>query len=337
MVLSQRLLSIGAAAALGLALLLIGLAPRCSAAAPVRFFSPASPWNKAVPAGAPMDPSSRQLISNLTGEVKAELTSDEGPSISTRSYSVPIYTVGAAQPPVSVRLRSGFAAPALREAFGAVPLPENAVPAAGNDHHLVVWQPSTDRLWEFWHLVRSGGEWQAGWGGAIEDVSAASGFAGPSSWPGADSSWGASGSGLSIVGGVITLEDLRAGRIEHALALSLPGIQKAEFAAPAVRTDGTSPSSLALQEGAHLRLKPSLDLESLNLPPLTLELARAAQTYGIFVRDCAHNITFYAQDPIPTGTEPYKGLGGFFEGQYPARLLAFFPWKDLQVLKAEAN
>ncbi|HEY2052363.1 MAG TPA: hypothetical protein VGH14_00335, partial [Solirubrobacterales bacterium] len=43
--------------------------------------------------------------------------------------------------------------------------------------------------------------------------------------------------------------------------------------------------------------------------------------------------SFYAQDPTPTGTDPYHGEGGFFEGQYPSRLLATFPWRHLELLR----
>jgi hypothetical protein len=92
-----------------------------------------------------------------------------------------------------------------------------------------------------------------------------------------------------------------------------------------------------LPEGAHLRLEPGLNLAALHLPPFTLMLARAAQRYGIFVRDRASDIAFYGQDPIPTGTEPYTGSKGFFEGKSSAQLLASFPWSHLQVLKMELH
>ena len=50
-------------------------------------------------------------------------------------------------------------------------------------------------------------------------------------------------------------------------------------------------------EGAHLRLDPRLNLAALNMPPLTLMMAEAAQRYGIIVRDYSPNIAFIAQDP----------------------------------------
>jgi hypothetical protein len=62
-------------------------------------------------------------------------------------------------------------------------------------------------------------------------------------------------------------------------------------------------------------------------------IAEAAQRYGIYVRDTARNVTFYAQDPIPTGANPYAGPTGYFENRRPSELLLLFPWSELQVLK----
>ena len=66
-------------------------------------------------------------------------------------------------------------------------------------------------------------------------------------------------------------------------------------------------------------------------------IAEAAQRYGIIVRDHTANVTFYAQDPVPTGTEPYAGPHGYFEGKTPAQLLASFPWSHLQLLKMKLH
>jgi hypothetical protein len=328
------------AAVLALLAVLAAVGPGVAAAAsspeaPFRFFAPGSPWNLQLPKTASLNASSAEFVGALSREVKLELETDQGPSISTTSNSVPVYTVPANQPTVPVRLESTYTVPALSAAWSAVPLPPSAQPAPGKDHHLVVWQPSTDRLWEFWHLVDGAEGWQAGWGGAMQNASSNFGTYGPAAWPGATWSWGGSASSLSIAGGLITLEDLRKGEINHALAIGVPKVKAGEYAAPAARTDGDSTNPMALPEGAHLRLNPSLELWKLHLPPLTLMLARAAKRYGIFVRDVAGNVTFYAQDPTTTGGNPYAGPNGFFEGTYPARLLSAFPWTHLQLLQMQ--
>jgi len=322
---------------LSLALAALAIGAPNAGATPFRFFSPESPWNQELTKTAPIDPASSEVVGALYREVQREITAGEGPSIATASNSVPIYQVPANQPTVPVRLTSPFDVPALDAAWSAVPLPPEAVPAAGNDHHLVVWQPSSNRLWEFWHMAKGPSGWQAEWGGAIANVEGSTGVYGPAAWPGATRSWGASASSLSVAGGVITLEDLAAGEINHALAIGVPNVRSGAYAAPAERTDGTSTNPAALPEGAHLRLDPSLELWKLGLPPLTLMLAKAAKRYGIYVRDGSESVTFYGQDPTPTGHDPYRGANGYFEGTYPARLLSSFPWKKLRLLSMQLS
>jgi hypothetical protein len=304
---------------------------------PFRFFASTSFWNTPVTGRESLDPSSTAVVAALDNEVAEEEQLRTGPWINTAAYSVPIYEVPADQPTVTVELDSSPIIAPLQAAWEAVPLPPTAQPAAGTDKHLVVWQPSTDRLWEFWKLTHDSAGWHAAWGGAMQDTSASSGAYGPASWPGAKAQWGASASSLSIAGGLITLEDLALGEINHALAISVPNVRAGVYASPAERSDGKSTSVTSLPEGARLRLNPSLDLASLHLPRLTLMIAEAAQRYGIIVRDRGAEVSLYAQDPTPTGTQPYAGTQGYFGGKYPNELLASFPWDQLQLVHMELH
>jgi hypothetical protein len=312
--------------------------------APFRFFSATSFWNEQLPADAPVDSSSAAIVSSFDGEIAAAEEAKKGlPNINTTAWSVPIYTVPQTQPAVKVEYevpyghKVGSQEAALESAWSAVPLPPEAKPAAGTDRDLVVWQPSTDRLWEFWGLEKTEAGWLAKWGGAMESASSDPGVYGPEAWPDATKWWGGSATGLSYAGGLITLEDLERGQINHALAIAIPNARAGEYASPATRTDGYSTEPTSLPEGAHLRLDPNLDLASLHLPRLTLMIAEAAQRYGIFVRDSGANVAFVAQDPTPTGTNPYTGAHGWFEGKSPQKLLESFPWSYLELLKMELH
>lgn len=313
----------------------VGNARASSSPAPFRFFSPTSFWNRELPVDIPLDPASVAVVGAFDEEIAAELEAKDGPWIDTTTYSFPVYTVPATQPTVRVTLDGD--APALQAAWDAVPLPATAVPAVGTDHPLILWQPSTDRLWEFHRLVHEAAGWSASGGGAMQNVLSNPGVYGPEAWPGAATWWGLSSSSLSKVGGLISLEDLELGQINHALEMAIPNVRGGVYASPAQRTDGKSTDLLALPEGAHLRLNPNLNLAALHLPRLTLMIAEAAQRYGIFITDGAGNVTLYAQDPIPTGTEPYSGPDGYFEGKYPSQLLASFPWHELELLKMELH
>jgi hypothetical protein len=315
------------------------------AASPFRFFSPTSIWNASLPAGAELDPNSAADMAALNLEVTNAI-SKHTLNINTAAWSIPIYTVPANQPMVKVKLnKPGGERNPLQYAWEAVPVPPNAQPAKGTDKSLLVYQPSTDRLWEFWTFEWTSTGPVAGWGGAMQNVSTNPGAYNTLAWPRSIlnkaiweidvDNWGGSASSLSIAGGLMTLEDLERGKINHALSIALPNVKAGVWAVPAQRTDGKSLSPQALPEGAHLRLDPNLDLSTLHLPPFTLMMAEAAQRYGIVVRDAAANITFYGQDPTPTGTNPYLGTKGYFENKAPYNLLASFPWSHLQLLKME--
>ncbi len=308
--------------------------PPTSDGEPFRFFSPTSVWNEPLSNQTEIDPSSKAVVNQFASEVAGAEASGEGPWINTTNWSIPVYTVPANQPTVSVQLTNHAPEATLSSAWSAVPLPANAIPAVGTDGTLIVWQPSSDKLWEFHRLVHEDdGNWSATWGGAMMNVSANRGAYGPEAWPGARSWWGISASSLSLVGGLISFEDFAKGQINHALEMAIPNIRGEVYASPAERSDGKSANPLALPEGARLRLNPALNLASLHLPRVTMMLAEAAQRYGIVVTDFARVPEIFAQDPIPTGTNPYAGPHGYFEGKYPDQLLASFPWGQLELVK----
>jgi hypothetical protein len=131
------------------------------------------------------------------------------------------------------------------------------------------------------------------------------------------------------------IAELSRGRIDHALAMNVPVARAGEFSWPAQRTDGIG-GAAAIPEGARLRLDPSLDLGELKLPPLTRAIARAAQRFGIVVRDqtgAGNAIAFFGEDPRPREPDPYRRGGGLFGSSTPLDLLAGFPWDRLQLLR----
>jgi hypothetical protein len=277
-------------------------------------FAPESFWNAPLAATAPLAADSDRLVAELQNQV-----ANSGPWINTRQYSVPVYAVPSTQARVRVHLDNGY--PPLQTDFADVPLPANAVPAPGTDAHLAVLQPATDTLWEFWKLARASDGWHARWGGKMRNVSRDPGY-----FP---SPLGATGSGLPVLGGLMRIGELRAGHIDHALALGIPAVKAGDYVWPAQRTDGSSASGTAIPEGTRFRLDPNVDVDELGLPRITRMIALAAQRYGIVIRDFAGAVTLYGEDPGPTGEDPYPRL---FSDRSPDQLLADFPWGRLQVV-----
>ena len=281
-----------------------------------RFFSPTSVWNRPLPAATPVAPDSQALVANLRKQVKSA-----GPWIATTEFSVPVVRVGARQKRVRVKLDTSYAP--LQRDFASVPVPRTARPAPGSDHHLVVWQPATDTMWEFWLMQRKPDGWHARWGAKLRQVSRSSGVN--------PAPTGATASGLPLVGGLMTLDELRRGRIDHALSVAIPTTRAGVAAWPATRTDGQDPSRTAIPEGTRFRLDPRVDVDRLGLPHAARAMVRAAQRYGIIVRDKAGAVVFYGQIPPRSQPKAYQAL---FHGAYPNQLLAHFPWDRLQVVRS---
>src|SRR3954452_1035758 len=298
-----------------------------------------SVWTRPVAPSARVDRSSAALVRRLTGMVAADQQAWRGPWIDTNKCSTPIYRVPKRQARIKVHLRNGrarWAAP-LQRAFARVPLPSNVRPSRCSDAALVLWQPSTDRYWEFWKLERRRGGWHADWGGAIRHVSRNPGYFRRSDWPGATTAWGTSATSLTLAGGLLKLSDLAQGHIDHALVLVLPQTRAGQGSRPAERTDnwGGDTSADSIPAGARFRLDPSLDLTALHLPPVTRMLAMAAQRYGLIVTERTNWM-------VGIGAEsgaPYAGPGvgnpytPYFGRLRANQILNAFPWDRLQLLR----
>jgi hypothetical protein len=286
-------------------------------------------WNARLGANAPLSSDSRTYVDDLLGQV-----SHYGTWINTTSYSVPVYVVprGEHRVPVRLDISGPGSVSELAATFHAgVPIPTGAIPARGSDASMVIWQPSRNTLWELWKSADSTGGWHARWGGKMSDVSSNPGyFTTPSDW-------GGSATSLSLLGGLITPRDLRAGAIDHTLAIAIPRAQAHHFVFPAERDDGNDPSTTAIPEGTRFRLPAGLDIAALHLPRLTAMIARAAQRYGMIVRDQAALVAFYGEDPSSIGHDPWYGSHGAFDGSSPSALLRNFPWRDLVAVSPAAS
>jgi hypothetical protein len=304
-----RLLAAAALAAASLSL--------TAADAHAGIFSPTSVWNAPLGAKAPLAPNSSTLVRGLRAQVA------QGVWINSSFYSTPVYTVPGDQPRVKVTLDQDI--PTLAADFASVPLPDNALPAKGSDAHLTVYQPSTDTLWEFIRLARRADGWHALWGGRMPDVSTNPGYF--------RGSYGATGTSLPLLGGLMRTSELRARRIDHALAIAVPDVTASTVVWPAQRTDGVGTSATSIPEGTRFRIPASVDVSRLGLSPTVAAMALAAQRYGMIVRDRAGQVVFYGEDPSPSGIDPYPSFFGTWNMR---EALKAFPWRKLQVVAPTA-
>jgi hypothetical protein len=292
-------------------------------------FAPWSVWNLPLRADAQLDPQSTTYVAELLDQIH-----EYNLWINTGQYSTPVYTVPANQPTATVTLDPNNAninnpgAPSLVRTWRSVPIPANAQPSADSQGDMVVYQPSTNHMWEFWKMNRQADGWHAAWGGTIAAISM-----NPGDYP-AHRYWGANGSGLPLLGGLIRPSELAAGQIDHAISLAIPHALARYMAWPALQTDGNTSSMTEIPEGQRFRLDPTLDLNTIPMAPIVRMMAVAAQKYGIIVTGQAGTVTFYAEDTDAEGLpNPYYGPDGYFENQYVNNLLAAFPWSHLEALK----
>jgi hypothetical protein len=289
-------------------------------------FSRTSFWNRPLGSHEPVRATSHAYVNELLRQLD-----DYHPWFNTTSYSVPVYVVPRNQPTQRVKLDTW--GPDLQQAFDAVPIPRRARAALGTDASLTIWQPSTNRLWDFWVMRSVKGHWNARWGGEMEDVSSSPGYF---THEGQTNNWGATATGLPLLGGLVTFADLKRGYINHALAMALVETKRADWTWPAQRTDGNTFSkgiTAPIPEGMRFRLDPKLNIDKLNLPPIDAMLAKAAQKYGIVVRDKAGSVVLYGQQPV-SKANPWPAA---FGNQYPNNVLALFPWSHLQALQSATS
>ncbi|WP_432511355.1 DUF4124 domain-containing protein [Kineococcus sp. SYSU DK001] len=292
-------------------------------------FGATSEWKRNVSA-APLAANSAELVANVQQQVAAYYGAA---AFNVNKYGTSIYTVDATQPRIDLawdncQRKPKMPAGILGEGgqFTQVPIPADAVPAAGTDGQLTIYSPQTDQLWEFWKAKKVDGKWQACWGGRIDSLSTNPGYF--------SGYWGASASGLAVTGGSLLIADAQAGVIDHALSLQLVNVRdRSVVSYPAQRSDGLDASPNVLAEGQRLRLDPSVNVDALKITPLAKMVAKAAQKYGFIVTDKAGAVAITAESPsaviADTGVNPWTAI---MAGKKSYDIFRGFPWDKVQAL-----
>lgn len=181
-------------------------------------------------------------------------------------------------------------------------LPRDAAPDAAHDGWMVLIDNEHRTAWDLWRARRVGNVISYAFARRWSLDQSGVGPIASSREPRTPS---VRGSGLPLLGGLIRPSELRAGSIQHALAIAIPAPTAGRFVAPASTTNGLGPPG-AVPQGARLRLRAGTlaRIERIrNLPPGALTIVRALRTYGAIVVDRADAPTLYAQR-----NADYRGL-----------------------------
>ncbi|HWJ83439.1 MAG TPA: hypothetical protein VNS55_14465 [Nocardioides sp.] len=279
-----------------------------------RPFAADSPWNTAID-GAKVDRHSARMI-RLSQErvgvverrggaapVVERRMVDEGLYINTSSWTTPVVSGGV---PTELRCRQVDCGDPIPDDTLTVPTDVDPMPE-----------------YDGWFTVLSDGTAYDLWRARRESDGALS-YLYARAWdldgPGYDvpQTVSARGSGLPFIGGLIMPGELAAGRVEHALAISVPGPAQRRFVQPASSTDGNGRWA-SLPEGARIRLRadavlrPPVDRVTGEVVPLSPQEQRVADAlvatlrrYGAIVVDRAAVPTLYASPDVGT-----SGLVGY--------------------------
>ena len=313
--LAAGLLALLAAASVGAASATaqVGRAPGTTDASggdQVRPFSDASAWNVPIPASPALDRDSDAMV--------ARLARDAGAYALLYDFGTPIYEAAADDRKVAVTCTEPWGRCDLEDR--PLRMPADADPNAGSDGAMVVVDRASRTVCDFWQARRVGGEWLTSWGTC---ASLDGDGRGPSG--------GATGAGVNLLAGVVRTDEIRAGRIEHALSFGTDNACVGTYRYPATKTDGASPRGDCIPQGARVQLDPRIDVEA--IPGITegeITVARALQEYGAYARDNAAAPMAFAFEKPTDGRDPYPTAG--FRWDYYD--MPHIPWDRLRVLRA---
>jgi hypothetical protein len=275
------------------------------------YFSAESPWNTPIEA-LPKAPSSKKMLElarrrlavvelpDHKGFGSVERVVKKGFQINADRWA-PLVVEAGGQNVVNTKMvcRQTECGPAAERVPSTLGLPPQTKPDPRYDGWLSVIDREKGVAYDFWRARRQSDDtisyqfaktWKLDGPGFSKPVSED-----PERAP------GARGSGLPLFAGVIGPAELRAGEINHALAVSVPGLARRAYVQPASVTDGVG-SVNSLPAGARLRLKSSALAgahKQKEARPSVEAILVALRRYGAIVVDRASVPTLYAAAGTP--------------------------------------
>eukprot|EP00028_Trichosphaerium_sp_Am-I-7-wt_P013479 CAMPEP_0168513766 /NCGR_PEP_ID=MMETSP0405-20121227/3682_1 /TAXON_ID=498012 /ORGANISM="Trichosphaerium sp, Strain Am-I-7 wt" /LENGTH=330 /DNA_ID=CAMNT_0008532709 /DNA_START=286 /DNA_END=1278 /DNA_ORIENTATION=- len=269
-----------------------------------RPFNDISPWNTPIPKNATIDPKSDSLIKGPFGFSFNHL------ALNIKTYSIPVYYVNNTVPKTKVHptvlAGKGFNPDPM------VPIPAGATPAAGTDKHMCIADIGIKESWDMWYTLDE----QEGWTckvGATTDLSGSGSR--PSKYKA--NPWtlavGARACGFPLIAGLIRVEEMKAGVIDHALVFAYPYCMSNHFVYPASTAQGTVPGNCTdtrgIPCGGLVRLSEDFDIEGSSLSREGKIIARAMQKYGAYMGDYADVVPVIYAESSPESIKEWDAMG----------------------------
>lgn len=249
-----------------------------------RPYSPESPFNQRLPENPRLAANSAQIVQRITGFGPSQNIT-AGQAGTTRDFGDPVYWSRATDPEFTIH---------CEEPWGTCPIeghrvrmPQEAAAALGTDGHMSVVDQATGWEYDFWAVRGTppvgGGTLRIGWGGRtrIDGM-------------GLDSD--ATAAGFGNMAGKLRVEELQAGRIDHALFIAVR-CSNGRTVYPVVKGHyGQRCSQVGMSEenappmGTRIMLDMTYEeIDALAVPAWKKTILRALREYGAIMGDTGSN------------------------------------------------
>lgn len=240
-------------------------------------------WNRDI-SKEPVDATWTSRLQTMVGDIKIHPDFGAG-------YGIPLNVVPQTQPDVPM-VFDGYAD---ESDPGPYPLPDPSVAHieggspndCSGDCHFLVIQSGTCILFEGYACSYSNG-WRCS-NGAKWDLTKVSYGQRPKGWTSADAA------GLPIAPGLIRLDEVRAGKVTHAIRFTVKCTQP-HYVAPATHdaVPGSCDPTNSPPMGLRVRMKAEYDISALS--PSAQVVATGMKTYGMIIADNGSNFFFQGVD-----------------------------------------
>ncbi len=248
--------------------------------APMRAFTPDSWWNTPVPDQAPGHPQAEEILRYMSTAEESGGGCVRLAGAGDSDWGQPVYWARPGDPTYRVSIERRDPPPELAD----LRIPEGASAADNNDGSMTLFDVDrgyvvalTDAAYD-----EDDDTWQAS--GATVTYLASNGLDVRTGQSSDERNYGSHrGNNGAVM--MARFDEVEAGRIEHVLKVASGPDPSSRSVFPMVGSDGDSSDPAAPPQGLRFRIKPSVDLESLNLPRQALVIARALQEYGFYIGD----------------------------------------------------
>jgi hypothetical protein len=234
-------------------------------------------WNTDI-SSLPVHPSSAAWLANMGGASRL-LHPDFGPSGGV-PYGIPFNVVDSSHPKINLTFTYSAESDHVPYPFGADTSIEGGS-GAGGDRHAIMIDQGTCILYELYNASYNGAGGSTAGSGATWNLGANA--LRPAGWTSADAA------GLPIFPGLLRLEEVQAGRVQHAIRFTAQQTDRS-FIWPARHQAGAASNSSLPPMGARFRLRAGYSISPFSAA--TQVVLTAMQRYGLILADNGSNWYF---------------------------------------------